>query len=564
MMELRYIQNMSSLPCSMRRAALAVAALAAVAAAAPPAVAQRTTTRPAPATAAPPRPVPTLVVFFTVDQMRPDYLSRFESQLQGGLARLYHHGAVFTEAYQDHAITETAPGHASTLSGRFPRSTGIVTNNTGVGDPQAPLIGSTGPGASPFRFRGSTLTDWLRSRDARTRALSVSRKDRGAILPLGRAKQNVFWYDPELVSREGNVGGFTTSRYYGDTLPTWVTRFNARNPIARYAGARWTPLLPASAYREPDSVRAENGGKDYLFPHVLPTDPKRLADEIRSVPTMDSLILAAALDGLRTLDIGRGPQTDLLAISLSTTDAVGHRYGPDSKEQHDQILRLDRFLGAFFDSLYAVRDSARIVVALTADHGVSPYPNVRSADPNAGAQFIDSRKLMAPVRAALAARGVEAASFSFSDGVVQLDRAALARAGVSADSLVRSLAATLRATPGIMRAETMREVAKRDTTTDDVARRWMHMIPSDLDVALVVTPRPYWEWGWGEWPMATHGIPQSHDAHVPLIFYGPAFTPGRYTRFSRVVDIAPTLAAVVGVPPTERLDGHVLVEALKK
>ena len=542
------------------RGAALLAAAAAVAVA--PAGAQRTT--PARPAAAPAAPVPTLVVFITVDQMRPDYLSRFESQLTGGLARLYHHGAVFTEAYQDHAITETAPGHASTLSGRFPRGTGIVTNSTGVGDPQAPLVGSTGPGASPFRFRGSTLTDWMRSRDARTRALSVSRKDRGAILPLGRAKQSVFWYDPEFAAPGGGVGGFTTSRYYADTLPSWVTRFNARNPIARYAGVTWTPLLAPAAYAEPDSVRAENGGKDYVFPHVLPTDAKRLADEIRSVPTMDSLILAAALDGMRTLDIGRGPQTDVLAISLSTTDAVGHRYGPDSKEQHDQILRLDRVLGAFFDSLYAVRDSARIVVALTADHGVSPYPNVRSADQNAGAQFIDPRKAIAPARATLAAHGVDSSAITLSNGVVQVDRAAFERAGVNVDSLVRTIATRLRATPGIMRAETMREVARRDTTKDDVARRWMHMIPPDLDVALVVTPRPYWEWGWGEWPMATHGIPQSHDAHVPLIFYGPAFTAGRYGRFSRVVDIAPTLAAVLGVPPTEKLDGRVLREALKK
>jgi len=160
-------------------------------------------------------------------------------------------------------------------------------------------------------------------------------------------------------------------------------------------------------------------------------------------------------------------------------------------------------------------------------HGVSPYPNVRSADQNAGAQFIDPRKAIAPARATLAAHGVDSSAITLSNGVVQVDRAAFERAGVNVDSLVRTIATRLRATPGIMRAETMREVARRDTTKDDVARRWMHMIPPDLDVALVVTPRPYWEWGWGEWPMATHGIPQSHDAHVPLIFYGPAFTAGR-------------------------------------
>ena len=511
----------------------------------------------APAATGPAAGPPTLVVFITVDQLRPDYYDRYSAQLTGGLARLYRGGAVFVNGFQEHANTETAPGHATTMSGREPYSTGIVRNSLGVEDPSSPLIGGGGPGASPFRFRGSTLTDWLRGRDPRTRALSVSRKDRGAILPLGRAKQSVFWYAT-------SNGEFTTSRYYADTLPSWVTSFNTRNPISRYAGAVWTPLLAPAAYAEPDSVRAENGGANYVFPHVLPTDPKRLADEIRSVPTMDSLILALALDGLRTLDLGRGPQTDVLAVSLSTTDAVGHRYGPDSKELHDQILRLDRQLGAFFDSLYAARDSSRIIVALTADHGVGPYPNVRSADPNAGARFLDPRRLMAPVRAALAARGADSTAISLADGVLHLDRPALARARLDADSLVRSVAAMLRAAPGIMRAETMREVARRDTTTDDVARRWMHMIPPDLHVELVVTPRPYWEWGWGEWPMATHGIPQNHDTHVPLIFYGPPFASGRFSRVARVVDIAPTLAAVLGVTPTERLDGRVLVEALKK
>src|ERR671931_160466 len=119
--------------------------------------------------------VPTLVVFITVDQLRADYFDRFRGQLTGGLGRLARGGALFTNAFQDHAVTETAPGHASTLSGRFPRSTGIVRNSAGVQDPQAPPIGGGGPGASPFRFRGSTLTDWMRAKDPRTRAHSVSR-----------------------------------------------------------------------------------------------------------------------------------------------------------------------------------------------------------------------------------------------------------------------------------------------------------------------------------------------------------------------------------------------------
>src|SRR3954449_9384185 len=136
---------------------------------------------------------PKLVVFITIDQMRPDYFTRFESQLTGGLGRLYRGGAFFTNAFQDHAITETAPGHSSTMSGRFPRSTGIVQNSAGVEDPTAPVIGGGAPGASPRRFRGTTLIDCLQKTDPRSRALSVSRKDRGAILPVARNKQSVFW-----------------------------------------------------------------------------------------------------------------------------------------------------------------------------------------------------------------------------------------------------------------------------------------------------------------------------------------------------------------------------------
>ena len=154
---------------------------------------------------------PTLVVFVTVDQMRADYLQRFDRQLTGGLRRLYDGGAVFLDGYQDHGITETAPGHAATMSGRFPMHTGIVMNTQGVnGVPDAALLEAlpNEPNASPARFRGTTLTDWIKASNAQMRFLSVSRKDRGAILPIGRSKGDVYWWSLN--------GTFTTSRYYAD------------------------------------------------------------------------------------------------------------------------------------------------------------------------------------------------------------------------------------------------------------------------------------------------------------------------------------------------------------
>ena len=497
---------------------------------------------------------PTLVVFLTIDQMRPDYLDRWAPQLTGGLARFARQGAVFTNAYQDHANTETAPGHSVTMSGRFPRSTGIVSNTTGVLDTQAPLLTSRDAPASPYRFRGSVLIDWLRTRDPGSRALSVSRKDRGAILPMGRAKQNVFWYAT-------SNGEFTTSRYYADTLPAWIRRINARQTAQKLAGQSWNLLLPASAYTEPDSEPIENAGKDFTFPHVLPADAARAASDLPYTPWMDELTLATALEGLEALSIGAGSSTDVLAVSLSATDYIGHRYGPDSREQHDNILRLDRALGAFIDSLYKLRDSSTIVFALTADHGVTSFPELvaqRGGRP-ASARY-DLKPAVADLRTALRAAGVDTTAISLDGAAVYVNRGAFANTKASADAMLARLAAQLRATAGIARVDLVRDLAKRDTVHDAVARRWAHMIPPDAPIELVFTPVE------GAYPkdarIAEHGAPYDNDAHVPVIFYGPWFKAGRYTARSLVADMAPTLARVVGVPPTERLDGKVLEKAI--
>src|SRR5882762_7673380 len=315
---------------------------------------------------APPAPArPKLVVVITVDQLRPDYLDRWKSQLTGGLFQLVSEGAVFADGYQDHAVTETAPGHSTILSGLWPAHTGIIRNSQGVQDSTATLLGGvTGPGASPRRFRGTTLVDWLKAADPTSRALSVSRKDRGAILPIGRAKEQVYWYQSGL---------FTTSRYYADSLPPWVRTFNAQRLPFKAANATWSLLLPDSAYKEDDNEPWENGGRDVLFPHRLPADSLRATGAIVTTPMMDSLTLLFALDGLEALRLGR-KGTDILAVSLSSTDAVGHAYGPDSREIHDQVLRLDRYLDWFLEQVFkrVGRDNVDIVV--TADHGVTPYP----------------------------------------------------------------------------------------------------------------------------------------------------------------------------------------------
>ena len=489
-----------------------------------------------------------------VDQMRADYLERFLPQLTGGLGRLYRNGAVFTNAYQDHAITETAPGHSVMLSGRFPGHTGIVTNSLGVPDGQTPLIGGGGEGASPFRFRGSVLIDWLRMNDPRSRALSVSRKDRGAILPIGRAKQNAFWYATD--------GRFTTSTYYADTLPSWVQQFNARKIPQSYAGKTWTLLLPESSYPEVDSVPFENYKKDFVFPHQFSTDPQRVAAGFASYPAMDSLITQMALEGVAALKIGTGPQTDLLSVSFSTTDAVGHAFGPDSRELHDQIVRLDKYMGAFIDSLYRLRDSSTIAFALTADHGVQPNPEIRAAREHVPAVRVNIGAPLNAARQALKAAGATGDPLRFEEGVVLVQRLSLANTSIKADSVIDALASTLRKIPGIGQVDRIRDLARADTTRNYYARRWLHMLPSDFTADLVISlaPNAYYT----AENVATHGSPNDLDAHVPEIFYGPWFIPGKYTQRALVADIAPTLAAIAEVTPSEKLDGRAHTEAIRK
>ncbi|MEQ1692715.1 MAG: alkaline phosphatase family protein, partial [Gemmatimonas sp.] len=347
---------------------------------------------------------PALIVLVVIDQFRADYLQRFGPQMNGGIARLMRGGAWFTDAHHDHAITETAPGHASLLAGRFPRSTGIMMNSIGVDDETAPLIANGfGPGASPRRFRGTTLADWMRAADGKTRTLSVSMKDRAAILPNGRAPSDVYWYSPD--------GRFVTSAFYKKVLPDWVTAFNDRQIPATYAGKHWTLLLPDSAYAEPDSVPIEGAGRQFMFPHLMPEDPFDAVNLLRASPYMDDVVAAFALAGVRGMELGATARTDLLTVSFSSTDLVGHRYGPDSREIHDQVLRVDRALGRFLDSLYAIRDSASVTVILTSDHGVGRIPELAAKTVTPMPVRATLESVLPVVRAKLRAAGVDTMAF---------------------------------------------------------------------------------------------------------------------------------------------------------
>jgi arylsulfatase A-like enzyme len=508
---------------------------------------------------------PTLVVAVTIDQLRPDYLLRWERQFTGGYARFLRDGAVFTNAFHDHANTETAPGHASILSGRFPYSTGIIANSLGVETPTAPLIGFPGTGASPFRFRGTVLADWMRTRDPRTRVLSVSRKDRSAILTVGRDSSNtVIWYAPR-------AGRFTTSTWYGTSIPAWVQAFNHERGVFALAGRPWTLLLPESAYPERDSVAGEPR-TDMLFPHVAATDSARLVATVERTPWMDSLTLALAWRGVRSMGLGGdSTRTDLLSVSLSTTDAIGHRWGPESRELHDQVLRTDRFLGVFLDSLFALVGRERVALVLTSDHGVAGPPEIPSTfDRGAEPRRLPSatfRPAVAALRNSLRAAGLDTTALYFTDQVLWIDRNKLLGAQFNVEPVVRTFVASVRDIPGVARVDLINDLASVDTTRDAIARRLLRMFRPGEDsfpgvrALVAVTLAPFVRVGTGD--VGLHGTPHDYDARVPVVFLGAPFVPGQWSTKINVVDIAPTLAAVIGVTPGERLDGRALREVIR-
>ncbi|MBP6442752.1 MAG: alkaline phosphatase family protein [Gemmatimonadales bacterium] len=493
---------------------------------------------------APRKPI-RLVIALAVDQLRSDYLDRFSRNFNGGFALLLRDGVFYANGLQDHGVTETAPGHATMMSGRSPASTGIIGNDVGVPDPGSPLLGSTATGASPWRFRGTTLADWMKVKDSATRVLSVSRKDRGAILPVGRMVAPVYWF---------SQGKFTTSRFYADTLPTWLKAWNARDPVKALAGTSWELGRPASTYAEADDRPFEFGGKNTTFPHPIPADWTMASGELENSSVMDSLILDVAMAGTQALGLGRRNGTDFLSISLSTLDAVGHRYGPGSREVHDHVLNLDRWLGQFLDSLSRTVPLDQVVISLTADHGVVEFPEA-----GAGGRATITAPLTAMTRTVLQRYGIKLGA-SNESGLVLANVADLRARGVNVDSLSRALATTIRGLPGVRAVYTPRTLAAAPRR-DAEAMRWRRLVMPETGWLVIVAVQPGWVWGSGK-TSTSHGTTNLDDLRVPILFRIPGVTAARPSETVRTIDIAPTLAAALGVRPTEAIEGIPLPAAL--
>lgn len=493
-----------------------------------------------------------LVLWLTLDQFGPGYLERFEKHASpGGFARLLGQGAYFTNAHYAHAITETAPGHATLFTGASPARHGIIGNSwrerssftetTSVSDSAFPLVGVTQgaeKGRSPRKLLAPTLGDALLAANGRSKVIAVATKDRSAILPAGQKGKAYFL----------ESAGFVTSRYYADALPAWVSRYNQEHPLEGHRGREWRLALPDDQYlrKNADDHAWERppGALGRTFPHRLDAQGT-LEGVIATTPFGDELSASFAVAALDAEGLGRDDAPDLLSLSLSATDAIGHSFGPESLEAEDNFVRLDRTLAKLLTEIDARVGADHTLVVVSADHGAPESPEALRST-NVAAERVLPSALFDDARAAARRRYrkpelVRAVTVPY----VWLDRALVAQAQLDPATVARELAEDLKkSAPSVRYAASTWDPLPEGALEGRV--RESIQLERSGDIYVVLEPHHLFM---QHADMATtHGSPWPYDTHVPIILLGSGVPAG---RFGRAVDpraIAPTVASLLGVP----------------
>ncbi len=499
------------------------------------------------AQAAPPNaPKTKLVVAIIVDQFRYDYMTRFDSDYRDGLRQLRDRGAFFTDAHEAHFPTVTAVGHAAFLSGSIPAIDGIVGNEwfdretgktvTSVSDDATKLLGgSGGAGSSPRRLIASTLGDEIKATGAAdTEVIGISLKDRAAILPAGHAANAAYWFESES-------GQFVSSTYYMPELPAWVQAFNKSGAAGKYASLKWMP--------------ADNVAGAQPF-RVLPSVPgKPYYDAMTATPYGNDMLEAFAEEALKEERLGRHSGTDVLAVSFSSNDLLGHQVGPDAPEVRDMCIQTDRVLGRLLRAVEAQAGAGNYVVVFTSDHGVAPKPEELTKRAIPAGRFARAEVYQA-IEGALTEKygpgkwivgSAELAPYLNHD-LLQAKHAALGEAQEIAADAVRKL-------PYIFRVYTGAQLAHESLAGDPIGILMERGYYRGRAADLFIVQKPYWL---ASKEGTSHGTPFSYDTHVPVIFLGRGIRAGRYDENVRTADIAPTLAALLGLNTPSGSVGRVL------
>lgn len=534
-------------------------AIAAVAALLPAACA--TTQSPAPVTGSRPRLAVVIVVDGLPQRQAVDYRDQFAPD---GFERFLTRGAWFTDANYGYATTETAPGHTTIFTGANPRRHGIIANEWMDVKSHAKVYSFGDSNQFPVRHRPlamegtstknllvETLADAMRKADPRSKVISVSDKDRSAIPAAGKAGAAYIFHE--------ETGEFDSTTAYMTALPKWVVDFNAAQPARKYVGAEWKPLLPDAAYSRSLPDERPWYGEGGKLPRKLPAQGgARFNHQMMATPFGDDLTLAFARAALEGEQLGRDGSPDLLVVALSSHDYVNHAFGAESRISHDHVLYLDRALQDFLNDLDVAVGRDNYVAVITSDHGFTPAPE-HSQSLGRDAGRAEPAKLGEAVNAALVkkyrrGRWVQ----GWSGDMIVFNRNTLQGRDAPIAEVMKEAKAALLAQPGVADAFTRAEIEDPKvpgTPLLDAVRKSWH---PDRSGDIYVVPKPYWLVT-GPGKGTTHGSPHPYDTNVPLLWYGPSWiAPGRIDRPVDMIDVAPTLARILGVPAPSGSEGKPL------
>ncbi len=516
---------------------------------------------------------PKLVVGLVIDQMRWDYLYRYNA-LYGpnGFKRLLSQGFSNENAMIPYTPTYTAVGHTCVYTGSVPAITGIVGNNwfdksTGrsvycTDDSTVKTVGSTTNAGqmSPANMWTSTITDELRlSNNFKSKVIGISLKDRGAILPAGHSANAAYWYDDK-------PGKWITSSYYMDNLPSWVDGFNAKDLPAVYMSKDWNTLLPISKYdlsTEDDKPYESSikGEKTVVFPHKLSTiSAVDKYSAFKTTPFSASFSFDFAKAAIENEKLGKNTVTDFLALSISTPDYIGHAFGPNSIEVEDTYLRLDKDIADFLAYLDKTVGMGNYLFFLTADHGVAHIPGFMAEHKIPAGNFNDDN-VAKKINAALdSVFGVKKAIQTVMNYQVYLNTDLLAKEGKDIVAVKKLIISMLKDEPFVVTAFATEDL--EITTLPQPQKSMMingYNPKRSGDIQFTAKPG-YFD---GGTKGTTHGLWNPYDSHIPLLWFGWKVKPGKSNREVYMTDIAPTLAAMLQIQMPNGSVGKVITEVIK-
>jgi hypothetical protein len=522
-----------------------------------------------PPTAAP-VPPPKLVVFIVIDGLPMRQVLAYRDQLQpDGFRRFLERGSWFANAHYGYGHTVTAAGHATMLTGAYPRRSGIISNewrdpksgepvyNTGdsayqyIGNKTEPLAGT-----SPRNLLAETVGDVLREADPGSKVIAISGKDRGAILPAGH-KGQAYMYMSES-------GQFASSSYYMPAHPAWVNAFNAARPADAFFGKPWSPLLPEAAYArsvpdgQPWQVNSDNGNKlPAILGDKMDKPGPRFYANILPSPYGDELTLAFARAAVEGESLGVDAKPDILSVSLSSHDYINHAFGPESRLSHDHFLQLDRHLQAFFKYLDGKLGAGNYMAMLTADHGFADTPEwAQTQGRDAGR--VNPTALLASLNAGLSKQYGEGKwATAMSASGVLFDEKLMAARGLRPAEVYQQAKTLLLQLDGIAAVFTQQQIESADVATPYLEQMRQSWHPQ-RSAPLIVVVKPNWLFG-ARPQGSSHGTPYPYDTHVPILAWGsPWVGQGEVKQRVEVADIAPTLAAILHVKVPAQAQGKPL------